>query len=855
LGKKDPLARVTWCLCLILTLLIAGSKRPVVARTVDSDPWWGTKEAREIRSAAEQFRAAKNFAAAEAVDLEGFDLARLHHNDSAAFVYLTAIGAARLLQFQYRPALEAFLQARELAEKIGDPAAQGIIAVNLSSLYLQTWDLDLAIAAAELGIARIETSPRAYCKLPLLLQLGKLHQMLADDRAPRYFVQAIEEARQQGDVAQEARAWDLLGEERLRSGQAALAEKSIVEAFRLRLMADRADLGFSYARLGAAKLAVADFAAAASFTDQALTLNRQGQNGLPRYLLLQQRGEVRRMRGEIAVALRDFNAAIEEAGLWREGLLPAQGPLVAANAELEKRIFRSFIETAAATALRTGLRTGLHNGAARLAAESFAATELNRAASLRETQSLAHIWRAKLPAEYWKTLAELRERESRNEPDAGRLRLSLAQMEGKAGLEFSTNKYENFRGPASLIHFQHSLSPSELFLSIHLGDGESYLWVVTRNSLSLHRLPPAEEIRSTVVEFRDAIRRGATPVVGPSDGVVPQNGAENRDQVEGLGRRLYAEWFGSLTRDELDKPEWLLSLDGPMFQMPFGALVAGMKDGKMKYLVEQHSLRIVPGALSLMESLTGASRVSRGATDVSGSPSTRGSFLGVGDPIYNTADPRWAAIQRHRFSGWFAFGGSADGGNTSKIAQWSRLVGSAREVEVSAQNWTGETAILEGTTARRARFLELAARKPAVIHLATHIFTPRAGTGDALIAFGLSPTGRSESLSTSEVGMLNVPGAVVSMTGCDSGAGEAKAGAGLLGLTRAWQMAGARAVIASAWPVNDTRGELFAAFYRHLGSASPAEALRLSQIEMIQSGTWRAAPAYWASFQVTGGGH
>jgi CHAT domain-containing protein len=164
-----------------------------------------------------------------------------------------------------------------------------------------------------------------------------------------------------------------------------------------------------------------------------------------------------------------------------------------------------------------------------------------------------------------------------------------------------------------------------------------------------------------------------------------------------------------------------------------------------------------------------------------------------------------------------------------------------------------------GRDAQRGRFLELAARRPAIIHLATHVLTPDAPGGngrrdDALIAFGLDPSGLPGALSTSEVGMLDVPGAVVSMTGCESGEGDIQAGAGLLGLTWAWQMAGARAVIATGWPVNDTNGELFAAFYRYLRNVPPAEALRRSQVEMLQSGTWRSAPAYWASYQVTGGG-
>jgi CHAT domain-containing protein len=91
------------------------------------------------------------------------------------------------------------------------------------------------------------------------------------------------------------------------------------------------------------------------------------------------------------------------------------------------------------------------------------------------------------------------------------------------------------------------------------------------------------------------------------------------------------------------------------------------------------------------------------------------------------------------------------------------------------------------------------------------------------------------------------------MTGCATGAGDAQPGAGLLGLTRAWLMAGAAAVISTAWPVEDSSGEIFSRFYHYLPETSPAEALRRSQVEMARGGTWRAAPSYWASYQLTGG--
>ena len=104
------------------------------------------------------------------------------------------------------------------------------------------------------------------------------------------------------------------------------------------------------------------------------------------------------------------------------------------------------------------------------------------------------------------------------------------------------------------------------------------------------------------------------------------------------------------------------------------------------------------------------------------------------------------------------------------------------------------------------------------------------------------------------VGMLHVPGALVVMTGCATTNGDIRDGAGLLGLTQAWMMAGARAVVGTNWPVPDADGDLIPDFYRNLPGASAAESLRRTQTELIHSGTWQASPSYWAAFRVMGGG-
>ena len=96
---------------------------------------------------------------------------------------------------------------------------------------------------------------------------------------------------------------------------------------------------------------------------------------------------------------------------------------------------------------------------------------------------------------------------------------------------------------------------------------------------------------------------------------------------------------------------------------------------------------------------------------------------------------------------------------------------------------------------------------------------------------------------------------LVVLSGCHSAEGAQLPGTGLLGLTRAWLMAGAESVIGSNWAMPDESGALFGALYRNLSGergGSPATALRAAQMEMIRSGGWRARPGYWGAYFVVG---
>jgi CHAT domain-containing protein len=825
---------LTRCLCLTLTLSMLGLRPSAVVRTGSPEPgrWWGTTESSNLRRTAHEFFAAGNFRAAEPVCQRGFELADHAHDPIAAARFLMTVAAARLGEFHYGAALDAYLQARRRALAAGDLADAAAIEASLSILYLQIWDLESSLHASQQARSEGEflmrrDHSRPYFETSLLLQLGRLHEILRDGEAEGLYREGVEAARREGNVALEAKGWDYAGETRMAAGDLAGAEWAHDQAFRLRSLFDHPDLPMSWAFEGALNLAQGNFAIAAKFTDRAIASAAVVDSSFPLYLLMHQRGEIRAARGDKDGALADFGAAVELASRWRQEIPPSISSLTAANIGLENRVFDSFIEAAAERALR--------GRDSRWVERSLAALERNRSHSLHETLSFIGTWRSKLWPEYWEAQGQLRAESARlvrtgqiRSSESDRLELELTEMESETKLQISNNKPEIFSPQGSLIHIQGGLSRAEVLLIFHLGKPASYLWAVTADRAALHRLPGAEKLRAEVEAFRESVRRG-------------------EPDADARGAAVYAQLFGALSPEVAGRKTWLLSVDDALFDLPFGALVTEQKDHVVKYLVEEHALEVIPGALLL----------SRGA----GKPDANGWFLGVGDPIYNAADPRIEASRPH-FSGWLAQAAPSlqnSGVQPARVDPLGRLVGSGPEVELSARNWTGASGrghiVLRGADALRSRFVDLAGRGPAVIHLATHVLAPPGGPDHAMIAFGDGPAGEPEFLGASEIATMRVPGALVVLSGCETGAGSIRPGAGLLGLTRAWQLAGASAVVATAWPVADSTGAIFASFYRNLSVAGPAEALERSQIEMLRSGTWRARPSYWAAYQLSGGIH
>jgi CHAT domain-containing protein len=116
--------------------------------------------------------------------------------------------------------------------------------------------------------------------------------------------------------------------------------------------------------------------------------------------------------------------------------------------------------------------------------------------------------------------------------------------------------------------------------------------------------------------------------------------------------------------------------------------------------------------------------------------------------------------------------------------------------------------------------------------------------------------GKSENdgaLQAWEVAQMRLAAELVVLSACETGLGEQVPGEGLVGLTRALQLAGARSVVASQWAVADRSTRvLMAAFHRGLRAGlSKDEALRQA-MGVVAKEEGRERPYHWAAFLLVG---
>jgi CHAT domain-containing protein len=736
------------------------------------------------------------------------------------------LGAMQFALHQNRNARTALLEARGMAVAMGDASETAAIDANLCSLYMDMGEFEEAGRRMQGTLERLSGRDRVehLAETQVVLATLRARENRMAEALP-LFRAGIADAESKGNWKLAAFTWNRIGEEYLQqddwrrearakgaytspAAEAAakqrdlrLAEPALLEAFRIRVL-HNLPLNASYRNLGRLRLEQGNLDAAEEFLNRAVELTSQPQGPIPSWDIYHYRGRVRLAQGRLAEAMSDLRTAVRLTHAWRWSAPPDDAIRIRVDEWLD-RVYSAFIDC--------GNRLYQQTGDPALMRETFEAAEQNRASSLRLLIQGRSAAAESLPLPYWPAVTRLQ----RAEVDAVRLHTPAAEQDAlSARASLSEIEAAAFGAPPSasaglLARTQEQLAPSDALLAFHLGDLGSWMWAVTRDRIDLYLLPAREEIGALARSFSDSVSGGAP-------------------EMKSAGTALYAALFGRLAPEFQDKRRWLLALDDALFDVPFAALPAG-GEGLM---AQRRITEIVPGAALWSHRLA---------------PPKPGLFLGIGDAIYNPADPRRTEQEPPAPQ-------PASSLKLVSLAILPRLPASASELDISARAWIGGNHLLKGRDASRESLAEGLARNPRVIHFATHFVESAGADRHGAIVLSLNRDGQAETLHPPEIVSWRVNADLVALSGCHSSAGAVHPGSGLLGLTRAWLGAGARGVLATHWEVPDDGGPLFAAFYRHLGELgeTPAEALRAAQVEMAASGGWRSNPRYWAAYFVTG---
>jgi CHAT domain-containing protein/tetratricopeptide (TPR) repeat protein len=421
--------------------------------------------------------------------------------------------------------------------------------------------------------------------------------------------------------------------------------------------------------------------------------------------------------------------------------------------------------------------------------------------------------------------------------------------------------------PLRLSEVQQLLDGETVLLEYSLGDKSSYVWAVTRTSITGRRLMGREAIEQVARRLKDLM--SSPPHMRPNE--LPVQFEARLNEAE----REYRQQAAELSKLVLEpiasnfgNRYLLIAPDGLLRFIPFGALPkpdapeqradAVARGREPLLMVDKYVIAYQPSA-SVMAMLRAYRR----------RPADKLVAI-FADPVFDSNDERVRLAARRKQSGVRRQGSRAPEEQARRASPDStsrnlmdgepaleRLSSSLREAnDIMKLVPRGSGMQVIGFEASRAAAMRHDLGRYKIVHFATHGLLDDENPELSSLVFSLvDEQGQHQDgyLLLHDVYNLSLPVEMVVLSACRTGVGKEAKGEGLIGLTRGFMHAGSARVVSSLWKIDtDDTAELMRMFYRHMlkGNLPPAAALQAAQIEMRKLN--RNAPYRWAGFILQG---
>lgn len=393
------------------------------------------------------------------------------------------------------------------------------------------------------------------------------------------------------------------------------------------------------------------------------------------------------------------------------------------------------------------------------------------------------------------------------------------------------NQSKNF----ALADAQKLIDEDTAIFEFALGNKESYVWVIRKNSLKLAKLPSKAVINQTAREFYLALTDRQT-----------QNDKAVIEKSKNLSRKI----LSPIANEVKNVKQIVVIADGALQLIPFSALT----------FKPNAAYQPISATIEIVNAPSFASLAFLRENKANRQKSNDKLLAVFADPIFQEDDERFVIKSPNPKNP----ANEKDLSDNLAMAlrdfgldRLARLPFSGIEAREIGKFAPEQTILALGTDASRQNFLRGDFNSYRILHFATHGFLNQQNpelSGLVLSLYDKNRNPQNGFLRVIDLYSLHLNTDLVVLSACQTALGKEIDGEGIVGLTRGFMYSGASGVVSSLWKVEDAAtAELMKRFYRAMlkDGQTPSAALRTAQNELRRIPRF-SNPRYWSGFTLNG---